>query len=86
MRLDTVQRVTWRARFPGGEVRGVACCFCGESVQHGDIDPVSIAVTARSDREDRASQTLWCHSSCLSATGMSDLHVTRPEFWERPDE
>jgi hypothetical protein len=46
---------------------------------------VSLIVIARSDRprsDGFGEQTLWCHAECLEAAGISDLHVTRPEYWE----
>jgi len=66
-------------------VYAVACCFCGKPVDSGDIDPVELTVGARADRVRIGGiglQTLWCHADCLDATGMSDLHVTRPAFWD----
>jgi hypothetical protein len=30
-------------------------------------------------------QTLWSHAACLDSFGVSDLHVTRPEYWENVD-
>jgi hypothetical protein len=66
-------------------VRGVACSFCGLSVEPGEIDPVALTVTARADRPRKdglGAQTSWCHAACLEASGLSDLHVTRAEFWE----
>jgi hypothetical protein len=66
-------------------VRGVACSFCGGRVEPGEIDPVVLTVTARADRPRRDGigvQTCWCHAECLEASGLSDLHVTRAEFWE----
>jgi len=69
----------------GVHVRGVACCFCDESVVPGPIDPVTLVVQARSDRprdDGFGVQTMWCHAACLEASGAGDLHVTRPEYWE----
>jgi hypothetical protein len=69
-------------------IAGVACSFCGEPVDSGEVDPVRLDITARDDRpqeEGIGTQTNWCHASCLEATGMSDLHVTTVEFWEIHD-
>ena len=67
------------------DATGVACCFCGERVEPGLIDPVSLTVEARSDRprdDGFGVQSMWCHAACLEESGASDLHVTRPEYWE----
>jgi hypothetical protein len=69
----------------GPHIAGVACSFCGELVESGEVDPVMVTVTARADRPRRDGfgvQTNWCHAKCLEATGFSDLHVTTAEFWE----
>jgi|1186.fasta_scaffold83108_1 hypothetical protein len=66
-------------------VTGVVCSFCGEAVRSGEIDPVELTITARADRphgEGFGVQMSWCHAACLEASGLSDLHVTRPEYWE----
>jgi hypothetical protein len=69
----------------GLSMRGVNCCFCGKHVEPGAIDPVTVTIEARSDRprEDGFGiQTNWCPAACLEASGMTDLHVTLPAFWE----
>jgi hypothetical protein len=73
----------------GSSFSGVGCCFCERPIEPGLIDPVTLTIEARSDRprEDGIGvQTSWCHAACLESSGMSDLHVTRPEFWEDVDE
>jgi hypothetical protein len=72
----------------GYRIAGVVCCFCGERVAPGVVDPVTLVVRARSDRprgNGLGAQTMWCHAECLEATGARNLHVTRPEFWEDAD-
>lgn len=61
-----------------GDVRvsGVGCCFCGESIESTQIDPVTIDLTAN---DEKVSQLLWAHARCLVAIRMSDL---RYEFFE----
>jgi hypothetical protein len=73
----------------GFRVAGVACSFCGHGVEPGEIDPVELTIVARADRQRDdgiGTQTCWCHAACLEASGLSDLHVTRPEFWEDNDQ
>jgi hypothetical protein len=73
----------------GLRIGGVNCCFCDKHVEPGAIDPVTVTIEARSDRprdDGFGTQTNWCHAACLEASGMTDLHVTRPEFWEDVDE
>ena len=70
-------------------VRGVLCSFCYEKVEPGEIDPVQLLITARADRrrsDGIGTQQSWCHAACLEAAGLSDVHVTRAEFWEDADE
>jgi hypothetical protein len=69
----------------GSTVRGVVCSFCGEHVEPGDIDPVEMTITARADRphpEGFGVQMSWCHAACLDASGISDVHVIDPDYWE----
>lgn len=64
---------------------GFACCFCGEVVESGEIDPVQVVIRARADRpraDGLGTQTSWCHAACLEASGFSDLQVTTAEFWD----
>jgi hypothetical protein len=72
----------------GRKFAGVGCCFCDQHIEPGEIDPVTLTIQARSDRPRRDGvgvQTSWCHAACLEASGMTDLHVTKPEFWEGVD-
>jgi hypothetical protein len=64
-------------------IAGVMCSFCGETIAPGEIDPVELRITARADRPDPDGfgvQLSWCHATCLEASGLGDLHVTRPEY------
>ena len=78
--------------FEAGDWRvvGVMCSFCHERVEPGDIDPVQLVITARADRpreDGMGSQQSWCHALCLEESGLKEVHVIRPEFWEdTPDE
>jgi hypothetical protein len=68
----------------GWKVRGVACSFCGQPIEPGEIDPVELSITARCDRpreDGLGSQLSWCHSACLENSGMTDLHVTSSAYW-----
>jgi hypothetical protein len=72
----------------GRSFAGVGCCFCDQLIEPGEIDPVTLTIEARSDRprtDGLGVQTSWCHAACLEATGISDLHVTRREFWDDID-
>ena len=66
----------------------VSCSFCGQSVLKGEIDPVSLRITARADyRPDQGgAQVLYCHAACLEATGCRNLEVTKPDYWRETDE
>ena len=69
----------------GRRFAGVVCSFCGETVEPGPIDPVELSITARADRrrdDGMGTQLSWCHASCLEASGLGDLHVTRSAFWD----
>jgi len=93
VRGETSAKLTFVEYFEGSledgtQVSGVACSFCGESVDPGFVDPVMLTITARCDhpRDDGiGTQMSWCHSKCLEATGV-ELHVTRRDFWEAHDE
>ena len=66
-------------------ISGVMCSFCGMRVEPSEVDPVELRITARADRprgDGVGEQLGWCHAGCLERSGMSDLHVTRSEFWE----
>jgi hypothetical protein len=70
----------------GGQVEeGVTelyCCFCGELVRPGEIDPCRLELVARADRAsaDRYPQQFWCHASCASAA-LRDAVVTQSDFY-----
>jgi hypothetical protein len=77
--------------FEAGDFRvaGVSCCLCDQPIESGIVDPVMLTVEARCDRRSDDGigvQVMWCHAVCLEATGMTDLHVTRPEFWQTTDD
>jgi hypothetical protein len=72
----------------GRTFSGVGCCFCDHHIEPGEIDPVTLTIHARSDRprdDGLGLHTTWCHAACLEATGIADLHVTQPEFWQDLD-
>jgi hypothetical protein len=70
------------------QITGVACCFCDQPIESGEVDPVELTITAQANRprtDGFGIQTLWSHAACLDSSGLSDLHVTRPEYWESID-
>jgi hypothetical protein len=58
------------------------CCFCGELVKPGEIDPCQLELIARAGRAsaDRYSQQFWCHASCASAA-LREAVVTEADFY-----
>ena len=62
------------------------CCFCGDLVDHGPIDPCSLVLTARWARaaSDRKEQQFWCHAKCANKQ-LRKATVTKRAFVREVD-
>lgn len=44
------------------------CCFCGDEIRHGQVDPLHLLLKSLGSSGDvsEGTQDLFCHANCLS--------------------